>query len=320
MPACQPIPMKPSPTQAFTEARDFLLAQRGDHAAACAGFRWPVLEHFNWALDWFDVMAQGNHRTALWVVNEDGSEQRLSFAQMAERSNRVANWLRARGVQARRSHPADAAQRGGAVGDDAGGHQARRGGQPGDHAALRRRPDGPCAARPDAPRGGRRGRRGAFCRRAGRLHPHAGRRAACRAGPTMRRPMRRRRSFTPDAPTRANDPLLLYFTSGTTALAEDGAAHAAELSGRPPDDDVLAGPAPRRRAPEHQLAGLGQACVEQLLSRRGTPARRSSCSTRRASTPRFTLDTHRALRRDLAVRAADGVAHAHPRRPGEVRR
>jgi acetyl-CoA synthetase len=91
--------MDASPTQAFREARDFLLAQRGRHDAAVAGFRWPQLQHFNWALDWFDVLARDNHATALWVVNEDGSEQRLSFAQMAERSNRVAHWLRSRGVK-----------------------------------------------------------------------------------------------------------------------------------------------------------------------------------------------------------------------------
>jgi len=91
--------MTSAPTQAFREARDFLLAQRGRHDAAVAGFRWPQLQHFNWALDWFDVLARDNHATALWVVNEDGSEQRLSFAMMAERSNRVANWLRSRGVK-----------------------------------------------------------------------------------------------------------------------------------------------------------------------------------------------------------------------------
>jgi len=91
--------MSSSPTQAFCEARSFLLAQRGRHDAAVAGFRWPQLQHFNWALDWFDVLAQDNHATALWVINDDGSEQRLSFALMAERSNRVANWLRARGVR-----------------------------------------------------------------------------------------------------------------------------------------------------------------------------------------------------------------------------
>ena len=91
--------MSTSSTQAFQTARDFLLAQRGRHDAACAGFQWPQLQHFNWALDWFDVQARGNTATALWVVNEDGSEQRLSFQQMAERSNRVANWLRSRGVR-----------------------------------------------------------------------------------------------------------------------------------------------------------------------------------------------------------------------------
>jgi acetyl-CoA synthetase len=81
----------PTPsTQAFSAARDFLLAHRADHDGAVAGFRWPELQHFNWALDWFDVHAQGNQRPALWVINEDGSEHKLSFAQMAERSNRVA--------------------------------------------------------------------------------------------------------------------------------------------------------------------------------------------------------------------------------------
>jgi len=42
-------------------------------------------ESFNWALDWFDVYARDNARTALWVVNEDGSEAKLSFADLAER-------------------------------------------------------------------------------------------------------------------------------------------------------------------------------------------------------------------------------------------
>ena len=90
--------MNPTPTQAFREARDLLLAQRGRHDAALAAFRWPQLQQFNWALDWFDVLARDNHAAALWVVNEDGSETRLSYMQMAERSNRVANWLRGRGV------------------------------------------------------------------------------------------------------------------------------------------------------------------------------------------------------------------------------
>ncbi|MFI7499829.1 AMP-binding protein [Streptomyces sp. NPDC049687] len=87
-------------TELFRSARDFLLEHREDYAAAYEGFEWPRPEHFNWALDWFDVIADGNDRTALHIVEEDGSETRLTFAELSERSDRVANWLRARGVSA----------------------------------------------------------------------------------------------------------------------------------------------------------------------------------------------------------------------------
>ena len=85
-------------TAIFRQARDFLLAHREDYATAYEGFRWPELGAFNWALDWFDVIAEGNDDPALWIVEEDGSELKLSFAEMAERSARVANWLRDQGV------------------------------------------------------------------------------------------------------------------------------------------------------------------------------------------------------------------------------
>ncbi len=84
---------------AFVEARDFLLQHRSDYEAAYAGFRWPALRHFNWALDYFDPMARGNPRTALWIVDEGGSEHRLSFDQISRRSHQVAGWLRALGVR-----------------------------------------------------------------------------------------------------------------------------------------------------------------------------------------------------------------------------
>ncbi|MFF1280820.1 AMP-binding protein [Streptomyces sp. NPDC058299] len=87
-------------TDAFRGARDFLLEHREDYATAYDGFAWPRPEHFNWALDWFDVIADGNDRTALHIVEEDGTEARLSFAELADRSNRVARWLRERGVAA----------------------------------------------------------------------------------------------------------------------------------------------------------------------------------------------------------------------------
>lgn len=88
-----------SSTQAFLQARDQLLSLRGNPAAASAQFDWPQLTDFNWALDHFDAMARDNNATALWIVDADGIEERFSFAQLAERSNQVANFLRAQGVQ-----------------------------------------------------------------------------------------------------------------------------------------------------------------------------------------------------------------------------
>ncbi|MFD4344674.1 isobutyrate:CoA ligase IbuL [Streptomyces coelicoflavus] len=85
-------------TEQFRSARDYLLEHREDYTAAYEGFRWPRPEHFNWALDWFDVIADGNDRPALHIVEEDGREVRVSFAEMSARSNRVANRLREWGV------------------------------------------------------------------------------------------------------------------------------------------------------------------------------------------------------------------------------
>ncbi|MFD3724097.1 AMP-binding protein [Streptomyces sp. NPDC058671] len=87
-------------TEGFRAARDFLLQHREDYETAYEGFAWPRPDRFNWALDWFDVIAEGNDRTALHLVEEDGTETKVSFAEMSRRSDRVANWLRARGVRA----------------------------------------------------------------------------------------------------------------------------------------------------------------------------------------------------------------------------
>ena len=83
----------------FLRARDFLLAHRTDYAAVRREFQFPQLSEFNWALDHFDAMAAGNDNLALWIVEESGEEQRVSFAALTARSNQVANWLRAQGVQ-----------------------------------------------------------------------------------------------------------------------------------------------------------------------------------------------------------------------------
>ena len=87
------------PAEAFVAARDFLLGCREDYQTAYRDFRWPVLDRFNWALDYFDPMARGNDRPGLWIINEGGDEARLSFAELSERSNRIANHLRRLGVQ-----------------------------------------------------------------------------------------------------------------------------------------------------------------------------------------------------------------------------
>ncbi len=89
----------PPAAESFLRARDCLLRNRADYAAAVSEFRWPVLDAFNWAIDYFDVMAAGNTRRALWVVREDGSEVARTFDELARRSNQVANCLRKLGVR-----------------------------------------------------------------------------------------------------------------------------------------------------------------------------------------------------------------------------
>src|SRR5271169_2726341 len=95
--------MDPTPSNpdlnAFLNARDFLLQHRDDYQLVYEKFRWPQLTRFNWALDYFDGYARGNHKTALWIVDEDGSELKLSYDQMSRHSNQVANFLRRHGVR-----------------------------------------------------------------------------------------------------------------------------------------------------------------------------------------------------------------------------
>ena len=83
----------------FKAARDFLLTHRADYRTAYAQFRWPDLPEFNWALDWFDAeLARGElaHAPALRITGPGAVE--LSFAELSQRSSRVANGLRALGV------------------------------------------------------------------------------------------------------------------------------------------------------------------------------------------------------------------------------
>jgi acetyl-CoA synthetase len=83
----------------FLRLRDLLLRTRTEYTTAYRDFVWPTLDEFNWALDYFDPMAAGNSQTALCVVEEGGGECRISFAELSERSNQVANFLRRQGVR-----------------------------------------------------------------------------------------------------------------------------------------------------------------------------------------------------------------------------
>src|SRR5579864_3651503 len=85
----------------FKDARDFLLAHAHDHESAYRDFRWPELDRFNWALDWFDHIASGPraHQTALWVMDESGHDTKLTFQHLSRRSSQVANYFRSLGVR-----------------------------------------------------------------------------------------------------------------------------------------------------------------------------------------------------------------------------
>ncbi len=82
----------------YRQARDRMIAQVAEPDAPDE-FTWPELSgKFNWATDWFDTIARGNGATALWIVEEDGTERKVSFDEMASRSDQVAAWLASLGV------------------------------------------------------------------------------------------------------------------------------------------------------------------------------------------------------------------------------
>jgi acetyl-CoA synthetase len=87
-------------TEEFKSARDFLLAVGENYDFARAGFKWPRPKRFNWALDWFDAeLAKGEHgaRPALKILG-DGVES-LGFAELSAISSRLANGLRGLGAR-----------------------------------------------------------------------------------------------------------------------------------------------------------------------------------------------------------------------------
>ena len=124
--------------------------------------------------------------------------------------------------------------------------------------------------------------------------PRAGARS-----PTLMSPNTR---FAPDGPTRADDPMLLYFTSGTTARSKLVVhSHASYPIGHLSTMYGL-GPEARRRPSQHLLARLGQArLVERVraLERRRLRrrARRAVRAARRRSTRSSNTTSPRSARR-----------------------
>ena len=202
----------------FRDARDFLLAFRADYSTAKAKFAWPKLERFNWALDWFDgELAKGAQgaKPGLALIGE--TTETYSFAQLAEASSRVANALRALG-----------ASRGdrvllmlGAVAPLWIALLAAM------KLGLVVIPATPQLAAADVEDRLARGRARIVVADAVSTAKFEGRgddllaRVCVGGAPAGWRDwtelLRASPHFEPEAPTRADDPLLLYFTSGTTA-------------------------------------------------------------------------------------------------------
>ena len=286
------------------------------------GFRWPDPAPFNWALDWFDAElarnADSRDRAALWIVDAGSDkETKLSFAALSRRSNQVANFLRAQGLK-RGDHlllllgnvvplweTMLAAMKLGVVVIPATTLLTPD--------ELRDRLDRGrakvvVASQDQVAKFAKLGAEGLVRIVVGATAKHDGWLPFEQAADASE-------TFAPDGPTNADDPMLLYFTSGTTAKPKAGAAQPAQLSRRRVVDDVLARAAAGRRASQHFLAGLGQACLELLV--RAVECRRHRVRGQPAALRRQgAAGDHRPLRRHDAVRAADGVAAVHP---GEAR-
>ena len=88
-----------SATEAIRDARDKLLGWYGQGDLARREFRWPEISGpFNWAIDWFDEIGRGNDKLALWIRDFEGAEEKYSFDELVERSDRTAEWFTQIGV------------------------------------------------------------------------------------------------------------------------------------------------------------------------------------------------------------------------------
>jgi acetyl-CoA synthetase len=91
--------LHPEASRAFRQARDFLQANREDYETVYQEYQAPELEAFNWVTDWFDVLArEAPTQVGLQVIEDDGGSQSLSFAELRDQSQQVAGYLRVCGL------------------------------------------------------------------------------------------------------------------------------------------------------------------------------------------------------------------------------
>jgi acetyl-CoA synthetase len=203
----------------FREARDLLLELREDYHGARAAFVWPRPALFNWALDWFDAeLAAGEHggKLALKIIG-DRVETR-TFADLRLESSRLANGLRSLG--AKRGDPLLMML--GVVPELWATMLAAM------KLGLVLIPAMPTLGRADIADRLERGEakyliaHGADAEKFAGLAENVTRVAVGTAPRAWRRyaTLLGSQFFEPDGPTRADDPMLLYFTSGTTARAK----------------------------------------------------------------------------------------------------
>jgi len=201
----------------FREARDLLVNLGEDYFGARSAFVWPRPEKFNWALDWFEAeLAAGEHgrKPALKVIGD--SVETRSFADLARASSRLANGLRALG-----------AARGDRLvmmlGNEPELWETMLAAMKLGVVLIPAMPQlGPAdiADRLDRGRAKFIVARGADAEKFAGLGAEVERiaigeeAAGWRPYASLMSPNDR---FRPDGPTRADDPMLLYFTSGTTA-------------------------------------------------------------------------------------------------------
>jgi len=70
-----------------------------DYEQTRRDFRWDVPERYNFAFDVIDRWAEDPHKLAMLWVNERGDEKRLTFRDFALRANQVGNALRTMGMR-----------------------------------------------------------------------------------------------------------------------------------------------------------------------------------------------------------------------------